>query len=161
MKFINPQNYYIEERLYTSLWTFLFGVLYFIYIGVWRHVFVLLSIDSVSLFLIKSHGFFSLLLFVAGHAFYIFNAEKVVRQKYLSDGWKEIDEKTIPPENKLKCPVCDAPLHKEEMQCGFCNSNLTSYKNATNTIPPDLKLKENAFFIICAVGFALFLLSNI
>lgn len=162
MKFINPQNDYIEERVYPSLWAFLFGALYFIYIGIWRHAFILLIIDNfLFLTLVKSNSIFLALALLAGHAFYIFNAENFVRQKYLSTGWKEIKEQEIQPNNRAKCPVCDTPLHKGEIQCRFCKSNSKSYETSTDSIPPDLKEKERLFFIIFAVGLVLFLLGRI
>ena len=79
MKFKNPMNGYIVEVKYSFLWTLLFGPLYFAKHGAWKHF--------VISFLIM---WFGIPWFI-----YPFYARDIIRDAYLSKGWREIPEFSV------------------------------------------------------------------
>lgn len=76
MKFKN-KNGYIEESSAPFVWALLFGFIYFIYKGIWKHA--LIS--------------FLLLFFTMGLSWliYPFFASDIVRNNYLKDGWENME----------------------------------------------------------------------
>ena len=76
MKFKNPSNGYIEESNYIFLWTLLFGTFYFMYKGIWSHVFISFILGVLTL------GMSWIL--------YPFITPAIVEKYYLQKGWLEI-----------------------------------------------------------------------
>lgn len=77
MKFKNPSNGYIEETpLYAWLWILLFGTLFFIVKGIWRHA--LISFLC------------ALLTWGISCLVYPFFASNIMRKHYLRKGWIEV-----------------------------------------------------------------------
>jgi len=76
MKFMNPENNYVETSDNCGLWVFLFPQIYFAAKGVWTHL-----VASVLL-----------MPFTLGLSWliYPFFAGQVVRTHYLRKGWKEV-----------------------------------------------------------------------
>jgi hypothetical protein len=77
MKFRNPANNYIENISYPMLACLLFGPLYFVYHGAWRHVLVGLCLGVCTLGL-------SWLL-------YPFFARRALYESYMRAGWQSVN----------------------------------------------------------------------
>ena len=74
-KFKNPHSDYIEEPTssFSAMWCFLFGGLYFLFRGIWRHVFFYIILAVLS---------FGTSVFI-----YPFFVYRIINRSYLRDGW--------------------------------------------------------------------------
>jgi len=78
-KFKNPANNYTEELSgYTWAWVLLFGTLYFLVKGVWKH--------AVLSFIL------AFCTFGLSWLIYPFFASEIMRKHYLEKGWVEVTE---------------------------------------------------------------------
>lgn len=86
MKFQNPQNGYIVETKHPFLWTLLFGCFYFLKHGAWKYALIAFIVSLIT----------------GGIAWFFFPfwGKKIIRDAYLSKGWKELPE--IKPAKDLK-----------------------------------------------------------
>ena len=89
MKFENPANGHIVYKSSPALWCFLFGALYFLVSGIWRHALVMFII---SVALLVSLGVSAILLVIAMQTVYCFFADSIVFSHYFSRGWGFIME---------------------------------------------------------------------
>jgi hypothetical protein len=84
MQFKNPQNDYVETSSVPLLWALLFGPLYFVFKGAYRHfvIFALLAIP-ISIFI---HPVLVMFIWIV----YAFLAPSIIQSSYLRRGWVEI-----------------------------------------------------------------------
>jgi hypothetical protein len=77
MVFRNPANGYTESASVPFLWCFLFGTLYFMFKGVWRHVLISFVVAVCTLGL--------------GWLIYPFFAKGIIASSYGRRGWERLD----------------------------------------------------------------------
>lgn len=82
MKFKNPQNDYVEESWCPWLYALLFGPLYFLFKGSYKHFFIYVIVVVVT-------GF-TILIPILAWIVYTLSATSIVREYYLSKGWVEV-----------------------------------------------------------------------
>lgn len=120
MRFQHPVNGYVEHCSVPFLWALIFGPLYFVLKGIWRHVvlyftvnFVLISFSwafalgvgaategAVTTFSDMDgrswHAPIALIVIIAAlilpFLFYPFIASGIVRRHFLRQGWHEVDK---------------------------------------------------------------------
>ena len=80
MLFKNPQNDYIEDSAsnLSWLWVLLFGPLYWIVRGVWRHAIAHLILALITVFI--------------AHFIYPFFTYSILRKHYLKKGWVQVND---------------------------------------------------------------------
>ena len=75
LAFVNPENGFVVRSPNPWLWTLVFGIFYFMYKGIWTHV----AISFIAAVLTAGLSWF----------IYPFFASGVVKNYFLSKGWKE------------------------------------------------------------------------
>ena len=74
--FVNPDNNYTVTHTCPWLWSLLFGIFYFIYVGAWTHAVIGLILALIT-------GGLSWLV-------YPFFAKKILINNYLNKGWVQV-----------------------------------------------------------------------
>ena len=97
MVFQNPKNEYVRHISFPRLWTLVFGPFYFLFHGVWRHVFSYLIIFTLFICIdllrdIEEGNFLVLFLYV--HIIYALSAARIIHNNYIRKGWERIVSET-------------------------------------------------------------------
>lgn len=82
MKFKNPQNDYVEDSAWPFVCALLFGPLYFLFKGIYRHFFL-----SLIVILVTS---WTIVVPVLTWIVYAFASPSIVAEFYLRKGWVEV-----------------------------------------------------------------------
>ena len=140
MRFKNPANGYVEERGLYSLWTLLFGPLYFLVAGLWRPLGLWVMLGVV---LYSSFGPPATLFMIMTNIVQAVMAESMVRAAYLRRGWADVTNGEPAPkesepaassaakpagvsgasETRL-CPMCAEEIKAAAIKCKHCGSDV-------------------------------------
>lgn len=135
MRFRNPANGYEEEVTnWSRLFAFLFGLFYFAYKGLWRHVLIQLAAMWAALSLF--YGAAAAPLFFLW-ACYAIAAPSLLRSGYLRKGWKPVGGAAgaelaqefgarVEVATSRKCPFCAEEILPQAIKCKHCGSDVSS-----------------------------------
>jgi hypothetical protein len=108
------------------LFAFLFGMIYFAFKGLWRHVAIQGIVIFVSVLALGPPGFMIVMLM---WVIYAGMAPSVIAVNFLREGWKEVAEdapvgaaKMVPDERP--CPFCAEPIKRAAIKCRHCHSDV-------------------------------------
>ena len=141
MKFRNPKNGFIENKSSPTLWCLLFGALYFLVSGAWRHVLVIFIISGA---LYASMGPPATPLVILMQIIYCVFANKIIENHYLRKGWETVKEtsgtvgyptvKAQNPEEK-DCPFCAEKIKYAAIKCKHCGADIEPPSSITDAQP--------------------------